>query len=147
MGPKKVSIASDKKTVKTTKATKTDIFIKSNDQSSDNLSETSQNVVTIEQKYQKKTQIEHILLRPDTYVGDISLQNESMWVYDNSSNRIVKKDITYVPGLYKIFDEILVNARDHSCNDPTCDTIKVVIDKETNRISVWNNGGRILKTH
>lgn len=140
MGPKKVSIASDKKTVKTTKATKTDIFIKSNDQISDNLSETSQNTVTIEQKYQKKTQIEHILLRPDTYVGDISLQNESMWVYDDSSNRIVKKDITYVPGLYKIFDEILVNARDHSCNDPTCDTIKVVIDKETNRISVWNNG-------
>lgn len=147
MGPKKVSvISSDKnatkitKTTKTTKATKSDIFIKSNEQTSDNLSETSQTAVTIEQKYQKKTQIEHILLRPDTYVGDISLQNESMWVYDNSSNKIVKKDITYVPGLYKIFDEILVNARDHSCNDPTCDTIKVVIDKESNRISVWNNG-------
>jgi DNA topoisomerase-2 len=144
MGPKKVSIiASEKKvtkTVKATKATNSDIFIKSNNQTSDNLSETSQTAVTIEQKYQKKTQIEHILLRPDTYVGDISLQNESMWVYDNSSNKIVKKDITYVPGLYKIFDEILVNARDHSCNDPTCDTIKVVIDKESNRISVWNNG-------
>ena len=141
MGPKKVSvIASDKKSTKTVKAIKSDIFIKSNEQSSDNLSETSQTAVTIEQKYQKKTQIEHILLRPDTYVGDISLQNESMWVYDSSSSKIVKRDITYVPGLYKIFDEILVNARDHSCNDPTCDTIKVVIDKESNRISVWNNG-------
>ena len=95
---------------------------------------------TIEEKYQKKSQIEHILLRPDTYIGDISIQKESMWVLDKTSMRIVKKDIEYVPGLYKIFDEILVNARDHNCNDPTCDTIKVTIDQSTNTISVFNNG-------
>jgi len=95
---------------------------------------------TIEERYQKKTPIEHILLRPDTYVGDISIQKEMMWIYDSESNKIVKKDIEYVPGLYKIFDEILVNARDRNTEDPTCDTIKVNIDQETNTISVWNNG-------
>ena len=26
---------------------------------------------TIEQIYQKKTQLEHILLRPDTYIGSV----------------------------------------------------------------------------
>ena len=98
------------------------------------------NVKTIEQKYQKKTPIEHILLRPDTYVGDISLQQEMMWIWNKQSEKIIKKEIKYVPGLYKIFDEILVNARDHSCTDPTCDTIKVNIDKDSNTISVWNNG-------
>ncbi len=33
-----------------------------------------------------------------------------MWVVDDSGlegPKIVKKEITYVPGLYKIFDEIL----------------------------------------
>jgi DNA topoisomerase-2 len=95
---------------------------------------------TIEEKYQKKSQIEHILLRPDTYIGDISLQKEMMWVWDKHLEKIIKKEIEYVPGLYKIFDEILVNARDHNCNDPTCDIIKVSIDKETNIISVYNNG-------
>ena len=33
-----------------------------------------------------------------------------MWVLDESNvegPKIVKKEITYVPGLYKIFDEIL----------------------------------------
>ena len=95
---------------------------------------------TIEEKYQKKTQKEHILLRPDTYIGDISLQNESLWVYDRNNKKIIKKEISYVPGLYKIFDEILVNARDHTVNDHTCDTIKVDIDQEKNEISVTNNG-------
>jgi DNA topoisomerase-2 len=95
---------------------------------------------TIEQKYQKKSQIEHILLRPDTYVGDISKQHEFMWIWDNSSNKIIKKDITYIPGLYKIFDEIIVNARDHSCNYDSCDTIKITINQSINQISVWNNG-------
>ena len=95
---------------------------------------------TIEEKYQKKTQKEHILLRPDTYIGDISLQTESLWVYDRNNKKIIKKEISYVPGLYKIFDEILVNARDHTVSDHTCDTIKVEINQENNTISVWNNG-------
>ena len=123
---------------KTVKSKDSDIFIKNNNSSESNdIGETTVSK-TIEQKYQKKSQIEHILLRPDTYVGDISLQNEMMWVWNDKSNKIVKKEIKYVPGLYKIFDEILVNARDHSCNDSTCDTIKVNINNNT--ICVWNNG-------
>lgn len=30
-----------------------------------------------------------------------------MWVYDEASESMVAKEITFVPGLYKIFDEIL----------------------------------------
>ena len=95
---------------------------------------------TLEQKYQKKTPIEHILTRPDTYVGDIKVQEEPMDIFDDDLQKIVKKNIKYVPALYKIFDEIIVNAFDHTKNDPTCDTIKISIDKEKNEISVFNNG-------
>lgn len=45
-----------------------------------------------------------------------------------------------VPGFYKIFDEILVNAADNKHNDPTMDTIRVDIDRDQGRITVWNNG-------
>ena len=45
-----------------------------------------------------------------------------------ATKKIIKKDITFVPGLYKIYDEILVNARDHSIRDKTCETIKVNIN-------------------
>ena len=50
------------------------------------------------------------------------------------------REVSYVPGLYKIFDEILVNAADNKQRDKNMDTIKVVIDRERGRISVYNNG-------
>lgn len=53
---------------------------------------------------------------------------------------MVQKSITYVPGLYKIFDEILVNAADNKQRDPKMDSVKVTIDVESNCISVYNNG-------
>ncbi len=46
--------------------------------------------------------------RPDTYIGSVQPVTEQMWVYENEG--MVLRDVTYVPGFYKIFDEILVNA-------------------------------------
>ena len=51
-----------------------------------------------------------------------------MWVFDSERDRIVQRDITYVPGLYKIFDEIIVNAADNKQRDKNMNTIKVNID-------------------
>lgn len=67
----------------------------------------------LEKIYQKKTQLEHILLRPDTYVGSVELQKDKLWVFNSETNELEFKEISYVPGLYKIFDEILVNACDN----------------------------------
>ena len=53
---------------------------------------------------------------------------------------MVERDITYVPGLFKIFDEILVNAADNYQRDPKMNTLKVTIDADANEISVYNNG-------
>lgn len=116
---------------------------------------------TVEEIYQKKTQLEHILLRPDTYIGSVETIQQEMWIVTNSdstkdeddsetignnknSAKIEKKKISYVPGFYKIFDEILVNAADNKLRDPNMDTIKVTIDNyaedKTCKISVYNNG-------
>ena len=89
-------------------------------------------------QYEKKTPREHVLLRPDTYIGDIEQTTEEMWVAEG--NNIEKKEITYVPGFLKTFDELLVNARDASVNDKSCNTIKVDFDIENGFISVFNNG-------
>ncbi len=95
---------------------------------------------TIEQKYQKKTQKEHILDRPDSYIGDVKKQNEVMWTFNPETEKMHKIQIEYVPGLLKIFDEILVNAGDNTKEDDSCDCIKVNINKQENEITVWNNG-------
>lgn len=52
-----------------------------------------------------------------------------MWVYDAAEDKIVQREISYVPGLYKIFDEILVNAADNKQRDPKMNVIKVNINK------------------
>ncbi|WCJ39367.1 DNA topoisomerase 2 [Euphorbia peplus] len=96
---------------------------------------------TIEEVYQKKSQLEHILLRPDTYIGSIEKHTQTLWVYEDE--KMVNRAISYVPGLYKIFDEILVNAADNKQRDPSMDSLKVVIDVEDNLISVYNNGNGV----
>ncbi|XP_006971875.1 DNA topoisomerase 2-alpha isoform X2 [Peromyscus maniculatus bairdii] len=95
--------------------------------------------MSIERIYQKKTQLEHILLRPDTYIGSVELVTQQMWVYDEDVG-INYREVTFVPGLYKIFDEILVNAADNKQRDPKMSCIRVTIDPENNLISIWNNG-------
>lgn len=105
-------------------------------------------VKTIEQTYQKKTPKEHILLRPDTYIGAIDKDTQSMYVWDEEKQKIVLKSISYVPGLYKIFDEILVNAADNKMRDRHMNTLRVCISKELNEISIFNNGKGIpVKIH
>ncbi|XP_075677432.1 DNA topoisomerase 2-alpha-like isoform X3 [Dermatophagoides pteronyssinus] len=93
----------------------------------------------IEEIYQKKSQLEHILLRPDTYIGSVEKETKQMWVYD-SQRGMVLRDVCYVPGLYKIFDEILVNAADNKIRDPKMSCIRIDINSEDNEISVYNNG-------
>jgi len=64
-------------------------------------------------KYQKMTDKEHILKKPDTYIGSIEMTEASTFVYDSPTSSIVERTIHYIPGLYKLFDEGAVNSRDH----------------------------------
>ena len=92
------------------------------------------------ENYSKVSQREHVLIRPDTYIGDIEPTTENMWVYTESENQIIEKNVTYTPGLFKCLDELLVNARDASVNDPTCNLIKINYNIDEGFISIYNNG-------
>lgn len=65
------------------------------------------------EKYQQKTDKEHILANPDTYIGSVENVDADLWLYNDESKNITQKSITYIPGLYKLFDEGIVNCRDH----------------------------------
>ncbi|KAI4293514.1 hypothetical protein PAPHI01_2788, partial [Pancytospora philotis] len=43
---------------------------------------------TIEETYQKKTPKEHILLRPDTYIGSTDRDSQLSYVWDDEQQRI-----------------------------------------------------------
>jgi len=64
-------------------------------------------------QYQQKTDKQHILDNPDTYIGSIENVDASLYIHDDTSGKIVLETVEYNPGLYKLFDEAIVNARDH----------------------------------
>ncbi|KAK3319305.1 DNA topoisomerase [Apodospora peruviana] len=90
--------------------------------------------------YQKLTQLEHIIKRPDTYIGSVERTDQKMWVFNKAEGLMENRTVSFVPGLYKIFDEILVNAADNSQRDSSMTYLKVTIDGDTGEISVENNG-------
>ena len=106
--------------------------------------------MSIEDTYQKKTQLEHVLLRPDTYIGSVEFCDKTpMWVYDTKEEKIVQREITFVPGLYKIFDEILVNAADNKQRDPKMNLIKINIDKFVSYLTlyfIFTTSGRKMRS-
>ena len=92
------------------------------------------------ERFQKVTQLEHILLRPDTYIGGVEHEITTQWVLNQDKSKMIQKQISYVPGLFKIYDEILVNAADQAVEDATMNEIRVTIDRESNRITIMNTG-------
>ena len=101
-------------------------------------------------QYQRKTDKQHILDNPDTYIGSVENVDSQMWVYDDETNKIILRDIEYIPGLYKLFDEGIVNCRDHvirMIHSPLLDK-KFVTYIETNidddgTITMTNDGNGI----
>ena len=70
--------------------------------------------VNLSKKYQKKSAIQHILDAPDTYVGSIEKVESHQHILNDSGDKIIEKNIEYIPGLFKLFDEGIVNCRDHA---------------------------------
>jgi len=64
-------------------------------------------------KYQQKTDKQHILDNPDTYIGSVEEVDSELWIMNEEGNKIIEKNIKYIPGLFKLFDEGIVNCRDH----------------------------------
>jgi len=62
---------------------------------------------------EQKSDKQHILDTPDTYIGSIETVESNMWIINDDMNKIEVKNIMYTPGLANLVNEGLVNARDH----------------------------------
>lgn len=113
------------------------------------ISSSSDNLLAAQ--YQKKTDIEHVLDAPDTYIGSVQPVDSDMWVFDDATCKIVSKEMSYVAGLYKLFDEAIVNARDHvvrmiqstSENKKLVTQIAVDVSAVDGSITIFNDGNGI----
>jgi DNA topoisomerase-2 len=124
------------------------------------------------QKYQKMTDREHILKKPDTYIGTIEPTETMEYIMDAPAVApatngdaaataaaaapalLTRRSITYIPGLYKLFDEGMVNMRDHVVRQAQAvadgkpdalpvTTLEVEIDPADGTIHMTNDGNGI----
>ena len=101
------------------------------------------------QEYEKKELRQHIYDTPDTYVGGVDIISNNLPVYDASENKIIFKEIEYIPALLNIFNEILVNARDQiirleNSNDSNIHKVtNLKIKFNSNNITIKNDGNGI----
>jgi DNA topoisomerase-2 len=110
-------------------------------------------------KYQKMTDLEHILKKPDTYIGSIQMTECTEYTTtpdakEGGAISIGLATFTHIPALYKLVDEGLVNMRDHvirqaqAIKDGKQDalpvtSIEVEVDAATGTITMTNDGNGI----
>ena len=67
----------------------------------------------ITEMYQKLSDIEHVLKRPNVYIGSIENKEEELHVLSADKDKIIKKESNFNPAILKLFDEAISNASDH----------------------------------
>ena len=97
-------------------------------------------------QYIKKDPIEHIMLRPDMYIGSITLKKTEEYIAEkvDDTYKIYKKEIRVSPAIVRVFIEAISNAIDNVERSKKanikCTKIKVNFDKESGLTTIWNDG-------
>lgn len=105
----------------------------------------------LSQQYQYKTDIEHIKDNPDTYIGSVETVDAQIWTYQEETKKIALNTIELIPGLFKLYDECIINARDHvirmnqsNAENKKCVThIDVSVSSTDGCITMMNDGNGI----
>ena len=102
--------------------------------------------------YVKMSQREHILALPDSYIGSRDSHSEFRWVYNPDTAKMNWREVSYNPGFFKIFDELVVNALDHvvrTASKPVAEKVTMItVTLTPTHFSIRNNGEGIpIETH
>lgn len=106
----------------------------------------------VEEKYKELSEREHVLLRPGMWVGSIKEEERQSFVYEDQTGKMTMEDITYSPGMLKLFDEILSNSCDEFRRKDNMGLTQINVevdlrDKTKNYITIRDNGGIPIVMH
>lgn len=102
---------------------------------------------SIEDRFKKLTEVEHVLKRPGRYIGVIDPKPVETWTIKDYM--VEWREVTYSPAFLKLFDEIISNSADFSKtpDGKHVNKIEVTVNPETGTISVYDNGGIPVVKH
>lgn len=102
----------------------------------------------IEEIYREMDELTHILERPGMWVGSVKEEQKQMFLYNTEAKVMELKEVTYIPAMLKVIDEVISN----SCDEyrrPTnmgLNKLNVTISSE-GWVEVKDNGGIPIVMH
>ena len=106
-------------------------------------------IKTIEEKYQEMSEREHILERSGMWIGSTKEEEAQMFLYNKDTAKMELKDVTYIPGMLKLVDEIISNSCDEYRRKDNLGLNKIEVSVALNgtMLSVYDNGGIPVVKH
>lgn len=106
-------------------------------------------IKTIEEKYQEMSEREHILERSGMWIGSTKEEEAQMFLYNRNTAKMELKDVTYIPGMLKLVDEIISNSCDEYRRKDNLGLNKIEVSVALNgtMLSVYDNGGIPVVKH
>lgn len=86
------------------------------------------------------TDIEHVILRPNMYLGGINLSEKEQWIYDKESGKFSYGTVKYVPALVKCASELIDNSIDVAIDTNFEKATKIQVNVDSKSIEVIDNG-------
>lgn len=100
----------------------------------------------IEEKYRALSEVDHVLQKSGMWIGSKHLTKETFFIFDNE--RMVQKELEYIPGLLKIIDEIISNSVDEYRRPDNLGLTEITVSMiGSDRIRVRDNGGIAVAVH
>ncbi len=106
-------------------------------------------IKTIEEKYQEMSEREHILERSGMWIGSTKEEEAQMFLYNRDTAKMELRDVTYIPGMLKLVDEIISNSCDEYRRKDNLglNRIEVSVALNGTMLSVYDNGGIPVVKH
>lgn len=101
---------------------------------------------SVEQTFRKLTDIDHCLQRPGMWIGSTKPRQDEYFLL-NDENRLVKRNVTYIPAFLKVFDEIVSNSVDEHRRNPKLNELTITVDVKAGTIKILDNGGIPVVKH
>ena len=102
----------------------------------------------IEEIYKEMDELTHILERPGMWVGSVKEEQKQMFLYDNESKVMELKDVTYIPAMLKVVDEVISNSCDEYRRSTNMGLNHIYVTMSSEGwIEVRDNGGIPIIMH
>ena len=82
----------------------------------------------------------HVLTRPGMYIGGVRLISQDQWIIDLESGKFKYKTLNIVPGIMKIFNEIIDNSIDVAIDTGFKAANKIQVKIDNKSVTVIDNG-------